>query len=468
MLINDPVVDINITDKSISQDTNENKTELKRNYESTEPTVVSHKMPLASVLQSVGPLRRSSSRSIKRPKFDDELVDSSGLKRSISRKTSESSPSEVKLKKTLTKQNSVQAAVKKKSKKIKPNPVPGDFGRWRPTDDLQLITSVTQTCDLQTIHLAVRFSCNFTLKEIQDRWFALLYDPLVSRLAQQSIKALPSDVIQQTMKNVLWSRDEDCILGDINIDDDTSKETFQKLLDEHLNVFHPSRNAESLKDHWLLLRHYHLLNCQTARGMNGVANTLADMEAKMVDEQIIGGEDDSLNQELTYTDRSHKREIRRLEREIPQWTVLIENSGHVDGLDLVDFSSDETLALLKGRTLKYSINKKKVSLGRCCIDFDVDIDLSVEGPAMKISRRQGILTYEDEGFFKLLNCGKRPFYINGVPLAFGASTTLMNNSVIEIYCIKLVFEINPNLFDVEAQIMKSPSKHTIQEALVNK
>ena len=43
--------------------------------------------------------RRSSSRSIKRPKFDDELVESGALKRSSSRKTSESSPSDVKPKK---------------------------------------------------------------------------------------------------------------------------------------------------------------------------------------------------------------------------------------------------------------------------------------------------------------------------------------------------------------------------------
>ena len=53
--------------------------------------------PLANML-SVGP-RRSSSCSIKRPKFDDELVDTSGLKRGSSRKTSESSPSDAKVKK---------------------------------------------------------------------------------------------------------------------------------------------------------------------------------------------------------------------------------------------------------------------------------------------------------------------------------------------------------------------------------
>ena len=54
-------------------------------------------------LLSVAPQgpRRSSSRSIKRPKFDDELVDTSALKRCTSRKTSESSPSDPKLKRVI-------------------------------------------------------------------------------------------------------------------------------------------------------------------------------------------------------------------------------------------------------------------------------------------------------------------------------------------------------------------------------
>ena len=30
----------------------------------------------------------------------------------------------------------------------------------------------------------------------------------------------------------------------------------------------------------------------------------------------------------------------------------------------------------------------QVSIGRSCVEFDVDIDLSMEGPALKISRRQ--------------------------------------------------------------------------------
>lgn len=389
---------------------------------------------------SVGP-RRSSSRSIKRPKFDDELVDTSGLKRSSSRKTSESSPSDAKVKKTLPKSS---LSTKKRTKKVKTNPVPSDFGRWRPTDDLSLISAVTQTCDLQMVHLAVRFSCNFTLKEIQDRWFALLYDPLVSRLAQQSIKALPSDVINKIIQNVLWSRDEDCIIADVDTDSDPTLEDFQKLLDSNLDIFHQTRTASKLHNHWLLLRHYQLLNCQTARNVvsGNLQTNLLDMEAKIIDDQIIGAEDDTLNQELAYADRCQKREIRRLEKEIPQWSMLLENSGHTQALDISDFNDLDTLAILKGRVLKYSINSDKVTIGRSCMEFEVDIDLSLEGPALKISRRQGVLSHSD-GRFKLLNSGRRPFYVNGIPLPFGASVFLLNNSVIEIHCIKLVFEINP-------------------------
>ena len=44
-----------------------------------------------------------------------------------------------------------------------------------------------------------------------------------------------------------------------------------------------------------------------------------------------GPEDDTLNQVLADIDRSQKREIRRLEREILRWTMLLGNSGHAEG-----------------------------------------------------------------------------------------------------------------------------------------
>ena len=40
-------------------------------------------------------------------------------------------------------------------------------------------------------------------------------------------------------------------------------EDFQKLLDDNMSIFHITRTAGKLHNHWRLLRHYQLLNCQT-------------------------------------------------------------------------------------------------------------------------------------------------------------------------------------------------------------
>ncbi len=38
-----------------------------------------------------------------------------------------------------------------------------------------------QTNDLAAVHLGVKFSCNFTLKEVEERWYALLYQQQISK-----------------------------------------------------------------------------------------------------------------------------------------------------------------------------------------------------------------------------------------------------------------------------------------------
>lgn len=45
----------------------------------------------------------------------------------------------------------------------------------------RFLGSPPQTNDLSSVHLGVKFSCRFSLREIQERWYALLYDPVVCR-----------------------------------------------------------------------------------------------------------------------------------------------------------------------------------------------------------------------------------------------------------------------------------------------
>jgi len=56
------------------------------------------------------------------------------------------------------------------------------MGKWLPADDFLLIQSVTQLNDLKAVCKLTKFSRKFTLKEVKERWFAILYDSKISRL----------------------------------------------------------------------------------------------------------------------------------------------------------------------------------------------------------------------------------------------------------------------------------------------
>ena len=54
---------------------------------------------------------------------------------------------------------------------------------------------------------------------------------------------------------------------------------------------------------------------------------------------------------------------------------------------MIDFGPTD-FALFKGKVVEFRMTKRTVILGRSTSCNDVDFDLSLEGPAFKISRRQ--------------------------------------------------------------------------------
>ncbi|KFQ71456.1 Microspherule protein 1, partial [Phaethon lepturus] len=147
---------------------------------------------------------------------------------------------------------------KRMKKSKQPLQVTKDLGRWKPADDLLLINAVLQTNDLTSVHLGVKFSCRFNLREIQERWYALLYDPIISKLACQAMRQLHPQAHPAIQR--IWGLGLSMgVLGATcpSSPPQTSQptlDTFQELLHKHPDVFYPSRTAKALQLHWQLMK----------------------------------------------------------------------------------------------------------------------------------------------------------------------------------------------------------------------
>ncbi|CAB3376266.1 Hypothetical predicted protein [Cloeon dipterum] len=325
-----------------------------------------------------------------------------------------------------------------------------DLGRWKPSDDLALIIGVMQTSDLKVVHTGVKFSCRFTFAEVQGRFWALMYDPAVNRVAMAAMRNLHPEMIAAVKYKALFSSAEEILLARIPAQNSQpTQEIFQKLLDENASVFYESRTAKKLYNHWLLMRQYHLLPDQTNQGSQRPDQTysLSETEELMRDNDLTDPKDEALCHEMSLADRALQRQVNRLEAETKQWSVAVE---HVTGIGPVEFDN-QTLAVLRGRFVRYLMRSREITLGRMSKDLSVDVDLALEGPAYKVSRRQGTIRLRNNGDFFLVCEGKRAIMVDGKPLLTAKKTRLNNNSVIEISTLRFTFLVNQELIAVIRQ-----------------
>ncbi|XP_071488593.1 uncharacterized protein [Diadema antillarum] len=340
-----------------------------------------------------------------------------------------------------SKSSSSKSSRSKKSKSLVP--LARETSRWTAEDDLALITAVHQTNDLEQVFQGVKFSHRFSMKEIEERWYALLYDPIASKASQTAMRLLHPDIKIAIMSQALYSEDEEKILGSVTSTSQPTVDTFQELLNKNASTFNPMRTPKGLQTHWTIMKQYHLLPDQTVQPMPRGDHVLnfSDAEDMMDDSQLQDPRDEILEHELAAFDRRQKRQIRHLENEIPKWQVLVEN---VTGMTSQEFDS-QTLAVLRGRLVRYLMRSKEITIGRASQDNTIDVDLSLEGPAWKVSRKQGVIKLRNNGEFYLANEGKRAVHIDGKPVLKGQKWKLANNSVVEIAGLRFIFLVNQDV-----------------------
>jgi microspherule protein 1 len=311
----------------------------------------------------------------------------------------------------------------KKKKNIKHGSTIKDLGRWKPTDDLALIIGIQQTNDIKTVHRGVKFSCKFTIQEMSNRWYSLLYDESISRIAVASMRNLHPEMIFSVQSKALFSKAEEEILSTIKSSETPTEESFQALLTKNATIFYHARTPKCLMIHWELMRQYSLLADQTIPALTSPEGlpSFSDFEDTINDnELLLEHKDEQLDIEMTLSDRKSKREIRTIENELSRWSVLLEN---VTGIGISPEFDNQTLAILRGRAVRYLMRSREITFGRNSNDGVVDVNLSLEGAAHKVSRKQGTIKLRSNGDFFIVNEGKRPIFIDGAPVIYLNSIT---------------------------------------------
>ncbi|SPP84599.1 microspherule protein 1-like [Drosophila guanche] len=329
------------------------------------------------------------------------------------------------------------------------------ISRWKPIDDLSLLTAMDRVNDLKVAHRVCKFSCLFSLKEVHQRWQALLFSPMDSATAMSAIENLHPETAASVRARTILSPAEEQLIMTIKSTEDPTLAQFQELIDQNAAIFLRERTAHHLHLYWQDLCKYMLLPDQVipAAEVAPYLQSFSEAEAQAFHVNVNEPIDEALEAELELQNRRNKRSIRLLENEISRMSVLVDSGRGPRELD------NNTIACLCGHRVRFLMQHPEINFGRDGkegSDWQVDVNLALEGPAEKVSRLQGTIKLRNDGLIFIANAGKREIFVQGKPLLTGHKTRLEDNMLVEICGLTFTFIINPDAINaVRTQYVKA-------------
>ncbi|XP_002134167.2 microspherule protein 1-like [Drosophila pseudoobscura] len=334
--------------------------------------------------------------------------------------------------------------------------------RWKPIDDLSLLTTMDRVNDIKIVHRVCKFSCGFTLQEVHRRWQALLYSSKDSKTARAAIENLHPETVAGVRAQTVLSPEEEEVIMRIKSTESPTLGRFQELIDQNAAVFLRERTAQYLQTYWRDLRRYMLLPDQEIPPageeplyLQSFSEAEAEAEAEAFNVDVHQSDDEELEAELELQSRRNRRSIRLLENELSRLSVLVDCGRGPRELD------NNTIACLCGHRVRFLIQHPEVSFGRNGKEgsnWRVDIDLGLEGAAEKVSRLQGTIRLRNDGVILVANAGRRAIFVQGQPLLTGHTTRLEDNMLVEICGLTFTFIVNPKAVEVVRQQCASTSE----------
>ncbi|KAK6730712.1 hypothetical protein RB195_007277 [Necator americanus] len=299
-----------------------------------------------------------------------------------------------------------------------------ELRRWTAADDVALVTAVTHVHDLRAAYGSIKFSRPYSMEDIEERWYQLMYDDTLSRQAKKRMNELPVEEILRIQSRTAFTVREEELLRSLDIGNNScpDRAMMEELIKKYPEDFHSARTPQSLLDHWHILNSYGVL---TPGPQSGI-----------IDWELL---------ERTYdlTGRVNFDETRALNA-AAAYDVREQEFARVVVQPVTGICSPATdvRATLRGRVVRYLVRTDRVVLGRSTPRDPVDLDLALEGPAEKVSRKQAVIARDPaSGQFEMTNVGARTIFVDGKALGTNNRTRLVDNSIVQIAIIRLVFRI---------------------------